>query len=97
MRKRISPLLSALTLFWITSSLSCASLGLLSPPALLNRTLRFSKALPQLEYQYWVCAKYTLWWCARTEMKVDTYDLTDPNVRAQLVDMGFVAKVRENP
>jgi hypothetical protein len=30
-------------------------------------------------------------------MKKDLYDLADPVVRKQLVDMGFVLRVREKP
>jgi hypothetical protein len=30
-------------------------------------------------------------------MKKDIYDLTKPDVRKQLIDIGFVAKVREKP
>lgn len=95
MRKPISLLLVGLTPFLITLGTSCASLGLLSPPELLNRTLRFSLDRPALEYQYWTCVKRFLGFCTRQEIKKDTYDLSDEKVRRQLIDMGFVAHVRD--
>lgn len=75
----------------------CASLGIASVPPLEMRTLRFSPDAPTLEYQYWVCVKKFLWNCTKTEMKVEKFDLADPVIRKQLIDMGFVARVREKP
>lgn len=92
MKRPISLLISVPTLFWIILSSSCASLGLLSPPELVNRTLRFSRDRPALEYQYRVCVKHFLGICSRTEMHQETYDLTDEKIRKQLIDMGFVAR-----
>lgn len=68
-----------------------------SAPALENRTLRISPDIAGLEYQYWVCVKRFLGICTRTEMKKELYDLTDIAVRKKLIDMGFVARVREKP
>ena len=64
-------------------------------PSLENRTLRFSEDKPALEYHYFVCSKTILGICVGHKPQTDTYDLTDPAVRAKLIDMGFVAKVRE--
>lgn len=72
----------------------CASMsGVI--PTLENRTLRFSPDKPQLEYQYEVCSKKILGICTKHEMTKDTYDLTDPAVRLQIVNMGFVARVKD--
>lgn len=91
----------AVTLFLMTCFSGCATFGLAAVPPLEMRTLRISPDRAGLEYQYWVCAEYRwprkLNWCKRTEMKVERYDLTDPVKRKQLIDMGFVARVREKP
>lgn len=67
-----------------------------SPPALELRTLRLSPDLPGFEYQYEVCVSHFIW-CTKYEMKKETYDLRDEKVRKQLIDMGFVLRVREKP
>lgn len=82
--------------FLIVSSFSCASLQILSPPALENRTLRLSPDIAGFEYQYVVCAKKFLGMCVRKEMKKDLYDLNDVEVRKKLLNMGFVARVRDD-
>lgn len=56
----------------------------------MDRTLRLSPDRPGLEYQYEVCSAKFLGLCTKREMHVDRYDLTDPLVRRQLIDMGFV-------
>jgi hypothetical protein len=33
--------------------------------------------------------------CVKKQMKKETFDLRDPLVRQRLIDMGFVARVRE--
>lgn len=73
----------------------CATAEIVQPPILANRTLRISPTIPGLEYQYEVCTKYFLGICTKSQMQVDYYDLTDPVVKAQLINMGFVAKVRD--
>jgi hypothetical protein len=67
-----------------------------TPPALENRTLRISEGAPGLEYQWRECVRKGLFggcreWATRKEL----YDLTVPEVRAKLINMGFVARVRE--
>jgi hypothetical protein len=65
-----------------------------------NRTLRIAADFPGFEYQYEdkeKCIKKVLFVCVRHPMKTDKYDLTDPALRKQLLDMGFVARVREKP
>lgn len=95
MRKRTKTLRIGLTLFWITCTLGCASLLIASVPSLENRTLRISPDIAGFEYQYEVCAKKFLGMCTKTAMHKDVYDLTDSAVRRRLIDMGFVAQVRQ--
>lgn len=73
---------------------ACAGMPV-DPPTLANRSLRISKDVPGLEYQYEVCVKKILFICTRREWVKDRYDLTDVNMRQQLIDMGFVVKVRD--
>jgi hypothetical protein len=83
-------------LFLITSNLSCASLQEQSPPKLELRTLRISKEITGFEYQYQVCVRFGLFGnCKEYKITKELYDLADPAVRNQLIDMGFVAKVRD--
>ena len=95
MKNRTSPFLSATMLCLITLSLNCASLQAVSPPQLENRTLRLSLDVPGFEYQYEVCAAHFLGICTKHEMKKEIYDLRDPEMRKKLIDMGFVARVKE--
>lgn len=97
MKNITSRLALGLMLFSITLSLSCASSQLASVPALENRTLRISLERPGLEYSYLVCVHEVLGICTKHEFKTETYDLTDQTVRDQLINMGFVVKVREKP
>lgn len=97
MKNTISRLALVTTLFWISSSLSCASLLQASLPALENRTLRLSADIPGFEYQYEICAKRFLGICTKHQMTKETYDLTDPEIRKKLINMGFIARVREKP
>lgn len=41
--------------------------------------------------------KHFLFICTAHEMKKDKYDLSDPVMRKQLIDMRFVARVEEKP
>lgn len=68
-----------------------------SVPQLEDRTLRFSPDRPALEEQHRVCTKKILFICIDSEMQKNIYDLTDPVIRKQLIDMGFVAIVRKKP
>jgi hypothetical protein len=86
---------SVLTLLLISLSSACASFAGPSLVTLELRTLRLSRDFAGFEYRYEVCRKTFLGACVKKEWVVDKYDLTDPKVRAQLVDMGFVARVRE--
>lgn len=81
-------------LVFVVSVIGCASM-VVAPPALQNRTLLLNPDAPGFRYEYETCAKYFLGMCTRNVMHVDTYDLTDPAVRAQLINMGFVAAVAE--
>lgn len=89
----ISPTVSAMTLFLITWSLSCASLRTPLLPRLENRVLEISLDSPSLFYAYKVCVKTVLGICLKEEIHKDVYDLTDPAIRKQLKDMGFWALV----
>ena len=71
----------------------CASAVII--PDLPNRTLRISDKVTGFEYQYEVCAKKVLGICTKHEMHTDYYDLGDLAVKQRLIDMGFVAKVRD--
>lgn len=89
-------------LFWVFVVLfvgACASLAespYENPPALENRTLRISAGLAGLEYQWRVCTKTGLFGrCKEWGKKTEFYDLTDPKTREKLINMGFVAKVKE--
>lgn len=63
-------------------------------PALEQRTLRISKDFAGLEYRYEVCVKHAVI-CWKKEWRLDKYDLTDSVMREKLINMGFVARVRE--
>lgn len=78
----------------VLAVLGCASTELLVP-SLERRTLDLSRSFPGFIYRYEVCVKKFLGMCRKWEQRVDEYDLTDIKVRNQLIDMGFVAKVRE--
>ena len=95
MPKRISLLMSAIMLLWITSNSSCASLASPSLPALENRTLDLHPNLPGFIYKYETCVKRVLGICMKRDLKVIEYDLRDEETRKKLFLMGFVAKVRE--
>jgi hypothetical protein len=60
-----------------------------------NRTLDLAEDVAGLQYQYKVCVKKFLGICTKHEMKRDVYDLSNPEVRRQLIDMSFACKVRE--
>lgn len=96
MTKCRSLILSAMTLPLIISSGACASYRLRLPPPLEMRTLRLDKDSPALVYQYETCVRKFFALCTKTEMHTDRWDLTDPKVRAMLIDRGFVMKVRED-
>lgn len=70
-----------------------------SPPVLEQRTLRLDPNTAGFYYQYEGpnCVKQVLFICTQREMKRDTYDLRDQNVRNQLIARGFVAVVRQKP
>jgi len=95
MKNIINRKTAVLTLSLIASSSISASCALLSAPKLELRTLRLSKDIAGFEYQYEVCIKKFLGICTKKEIKKDLYDLNDLAIRKQLIDMGFVARVRE--
>lgn len=47
------------------------------------------------EYKYPECVKKFLGMCREEIIKTDYYDLSDPVMRKQLIDMGFVLVVRD--
>lgn len=95
MKKSRSLLVFVLTLFSITLNSSCATSQRDLPPALENRTLRLSPDVPGFEYDYEVCTKKFLGICTKREMKRERYDITNIAIRQQLIDKGFVLRVRE--
>lgn len=64
-------------------------------PTLEKRTLWFHPDKPAMFYNYKKCVKSGIFGCRKEEIITEYYDLTDPVVRKQLIDVGFVAKVRE--
>lgn len=78
---------------------ACASLGERDPelpPALENRTLKISSKVTGFEYQWRECTKRGLFGrCQKIEMRTELYDLSDAAVREKLINMGFVARVRD--
>lgn len=82
-------------LFFTLLLAGCASIQADTIPVLSNRTLRISESIPGFTYQYKVCAKKFIGFCTEHKMQIDVYDLRDPMVRKQLIDMGFVARVKE--
>lgn len=95
MKRLISLRTTGTILFLTTLSGSLTYCATLLPPSLERRTLRLSKDKPSFVYQYETCVKKLLFVCVETAMTVDEYDLTDSKVREQLINMGFVARVRE--
>lgn len=95
MKNKTNLIASVLTLFWIPLNSSCASSRLHSIPELENRTLRIAKDFAGFEYQFETCLSEFVGICLKKEMKKDVYDLNDPAVRQKLIDMGFVARVKE--
>jgi hypothetical protein len=79
----------------IILSSSCASWAIPLVPRLEQRTLFLSSEIAGFFYDYEVCAKKFLGICVKKEIKRDLYDLNDPAVRKQLIDMGFVAYVEK--
>ena len=73
----------------------CASLSDVIIPELENRTLQIAPDFAGLYYQWRICTKSFLGSCRKWEIKRETYDLNDLTVRAKLIDMGFVAKVKD--
>jgi hypothetical protein len=66
------------------------------PPKLEFRTLRLSPEVAGFEYQYQVCVKSGLFGnCRKWEKRVEVFDLNDVETRKMLINMGFVARVRD--
>lgn len=92
----MSTIACATMLLLMISSSSCSSVSATLLPTLENRTLWFDPDRPGLFYNHYVCVKKKLLGgCKDWQLETDRYDLTDPAVRKQLIDMGFVAKVRD--
>lgn len=62
-----------------------------------QRTLELAEDFPGFVYYYEECTKKFLGICTKYELKRWAWDLSKPEVRKQLIDMGFVAKVRAKP
>lgn len=76
--------------------IGCSSMALNeTPPALEQRTLRISTKVPGFEYQWRECSKSFLGNCRKWELKTEYYDLTIPETRDKLINMGFVGRVKE--
>lgn len=89
-----------LVVIMLSSMSGCASAELDeydNAVALENRKLWISSTVAGFEYPYWVCVKprKIFGGCAQKELKVDYYDLTNPEVREKLKNMGFIGVVRD--
>lgn len=84
-------------IFFVVLLFGCASMSDVVIPVLANRKLVISEKIPGFEFEYWVCTKKFLGICRQKELHVDYYDLTDPVVKKQLIDMNFVLQIREKP
>jgi hypothetical protein len=66
------------------------------PPKLENRELDISPEVPGFEYWWRECTKTGIFGgCRKWEMRVEYYDLTKPDVRQKLIDMGFVGRSKK--
>lgn len=74
--------------------MSCSSWAKPSVPKLRSRTLRISDKVTGFEYRY--CMKRSFFTKKCKKWHVDYYDLSSPEVREKLKNMGFVLKVRAN-
>lgn len=84
-----------IAIFVFASVIGCASV-VIPPPNLELRTLRISRDIAGFEYQWFECARKGLFGnCLEWVKKIEYYDLTDKTVRNKLIDMGFVANVKE--
>lgn len=75
---------------------SLASYNYIVPP-LKDRTLRLAMDKPSFIYHYktpYKCGAFKLFTC--WEDKTDEYDLTKPEVRKSLIEIGFIAKRRDS-
>lgn len=73
----------------------CSTLSDVVVPELPQRTLQISPDFAGFYYQWRHCEKWFFGSCRKWEIKQELYDLSDPGMRKQLIDMGFVVKVRE--
>ncbi len=94
MQKSPSRAMSAIMPLWMILSLSCSSQAIHSQRALNLKTLEISPTVPGFQWSWEECTKRFLGICRKTELKTEYYDLTDPQIRQKLIDMDFVAKVR---
>jgi len=79
----------------MTSNLSCASASEILVPTLENRTLWIDPDRAGFFYNHEECKKRGVFGnCREWETKTDFYDLTNPAVRKELIDTGFVAITR---
>lgn len=93
MKNTIRSVLTIMSLILLSSS--CAASLKRSPLKLEFRTLEISATKPALVWQY--CTKVSFWnrsKCRKGAWRVIEYDLTNPETRKKLKDMGFVLKVR---
>jgi hypothetical protein len=90
----LNKVISAFIFIAIGAATACATSELTRVPALEFRTLRISRDIVGFEYQWEECTAHFIW-CTKKEMQKEYYDLTKKDVREKLINMGFVAKVRE--
>lgn len=95
MMNSISLSRNALMLCLTILNSSCAFSQQPSLPRLENRTLRISPKVPGFEYTWRECKVGLFGNCRKWELHTEYYDLTDPVVKKQLIDMNFVGRVRD--
>lgn len=86
MKKNRSLALIWLFLTVLSSASSCS--GATLAPQLRDRRLRVCTEKPCFYYEWEECVSHVLGICTKKEWRRDEYDLTDPAVRKQMVDMG---------
>lgn len=84
-------------LFSVLFLSGCSGFPMPDPPLELSlRTLRIDPDSAGFEYEYQVCDKKNIFGgCKEAHWERDFFDLTDPVTRQKLINMGFVAKVRD--
>lgn len=90
-------LLSATLPLWMIAVSGCGSLQAVSPPRLQERTLELASDYPGAYYQFVVCVEPGFIRCRKEQIVREVFDLSDPEIRKQLMDADFVLVKRDLP